>query len=145
MATPQDADLIIKLYQLRTEETMRKARNFVILEFHPESAADVQALFTDMEHPEWNHYYRQVTSYWDMASAMVNHGSIDQSLFFDTNGEFLVIWAKIGDFIENLRQFFGPQYMVNLEKLVSNCPNGAQRIQIIKERFKKMAAARAQK
>jgi len=145
MATAQDADLIIKLYQLRTDETMRKARNFVILEFFPESAADVQALFTNTEHPEWNHYYRQASSYWDMAAAMVNHGSIDQALFFDTNGEFLVIWAKIGDYIEDLRKFFGPQYMVNLEKLVAACPNSAGRIQGIKERLKNMAAARARK
>lgn len=145
MATPQDADLIIKLYQLRTDETMRKARNFVIFEFHPQSAADVEALFSNAEHPEWNHYYRQVTSYWDMAAAMVNHGSIDQSLFFETNGEFMAIWAKIGDYIEDLRQFFGPQYMVNLEKLVVAYPNGQQRIQAMKERFKKLAASRVKK
>jgi hypothetical protein len=145
MATAQDADLILKLYQLRTDETMRKARNFVILEFFPRSAADVQALFANTEHPEWNHYYRQVSSYWDMAAAMVNHGAIDQALFFDTNGEFLAIWAKIGDHIGDLRKFFGPQYMVNLEKLVAACPGSAQRIQGLKERFEKMAAQRAQK
>ena len=145
MATAHDADLILKLYQLRTDETMRKARNFVIFEFHPQSAADVQALFADLEHPEWNHYYRQVTSYWDMASAMVNHGSIDQSLFFDTNGEALAIWAKVGDIIEDLRKFFGPQYLVNLEKLVAAYPNSALRLQMIKERFRNLAAARAQK
>jgi hypothetical protein len=142
MATPQDAELILKLYELRTEETMRKARNFVILEFFPQSAADVQALFADREHPEWNHYYRQATSYWDMAAAMVNHGAIDQALFFDTNGEFLAIWAKIGDLIEDLRKFFGPQYMLNLEKLVKEHPQGEQRIQGLKERFKNLAAQR---
>src|SRR5262249_36435757 len=124
---------------------MRKARNFLIFEFHPQNAADVEALFADTEHPEWNHYYRQVTSYWDMAAAMVNHGSIDQSLFFETNGEFLAIWAKVGDYIEDLRKFFGPQYLVNLEKLVVACPNSAQRIQAMKERFKKLAAAHVKK
>jgi hypothetical protein len=145
MATAQDADLIIKLYQLRTDDTMRKARKYVIFDFFPASAADVQALFADTEHPEWNAYYRQVSSYWDMVAAMVNHGAIDQALFFDTNGEFLAIWAKIGDYIEDLRKFFGPQYMVNLEKLVAASPGSAQRIQGMKERFKNMAAARAQK
>ncbi len=145
MATPQDAELILKLYELRTEETMRKARNFVIFEFFPQSADDVKALFGDKEHPEWNHYFRQATSYWEMAAAMVNHGSIDKDLFFDTNGEFFAIWAKLSDFIEDLRAFFGPQYLVNLEKLIAIHPNGADRTQMMRERFKTIAAQRAQK
>ena len=145
MATPQDAELILKLYELRTEETMRKARNFVIIEFFPQSADDVKALFADKEHPEWNHYFRQATSYWDMAAAMVNHGAINQELFFDTNGEFFAIWAKLNDFIGDLRAFFGPQYLVNLEKLIAAHPNGEQRLQIVKERFKRLAAQRAEK
>lgn len=146
MATPHDADLIIKLYQLRTEETMRKARSFFVFEFFPQSADDVRALFGgNQENPDWNHYFRQVTSYWDMAAAMVNHGAIDKDLFLDTNGEFIAIWAKIGDFVPELRQFFGPQYLVNLEKLIAAHPNGQQRVQMMKDRYAAMAAARASK
>ena len=138
MATAQDAELILKLYDLRRDKTMRKARNFVILEFFPQSADDVKALFGNPELMQQNAYFRQATSYWDMAAAMVNHGAIDKDLFFDTNGEFLAIWAKIGDFIAELRQFFGPQYLINLEKLVADHPNGAQRVEIMKARFKGM-------
>lgn len=145
MATPHDADLIIKLYELRTEETMRKARSFLFFEFFPQTAEDVKALFANTENPEWNHYFRQVTSYWEMAAAMVNHGSIDKDLFFDTNGEFIAVWAKIDDMISELRAFFGPQYLVNLEKLIAIHPMGAQRVQMMKERFKGMAAQRAGK
>ena len=146
MATPQDADLIIKLYDLRREEKMRKARNFFALEFFPKSADDVKALFTNVdEPPEHNAYFRQVISYWDMAAAMVNHGAIDQALFFDTNGEFFGVWAKIGDFIEDLRASFGPQFLINLEKLVAAHPDGARRVQIMKERFNTMAAQRARR
>jgi len=146
MATPQDADLIIKLYDLRRDETMRKARNYYFLEFFPKSADDVKALFAQIEeHPELNAYFRQVTSYWEMAAAMVNHGSIDQALFFDTNGEFFTVWAKICDFVEDLRASFGPQFLVNLEKLIAAHPNGAERVQMMKERFNTMAAQRARK
>jgi len=146
MATPQDADLIIKLYDLRRDETMRKARNFFALEFFPKSADDVNALFTNiLEYPEHNAYFRQVVSYWEMAAAMVNHGSIDRALFFDTNGEFLGVWAKIGDFIEDLRASYGPQFLANLEKLVAAAPDGAKRVQAMKERFNAMAAQRARK
>ena len=143
MATAQDAELILKLYELRTETTMRKARHFTIMEFFPTGVADVQALFGNREQPELNAYFRQATSYWEMAAAMVNHGTIDRELFFDTNGEFFAIWAKVGDHIEDLRKFFGPQYLVNLERLVKEHPNGEARTNMMKERFKQMAAQRA--
>ncbi len=143
MATPQDADLIIKLYALRRNRTMRKARIFVIQQFFPQNADDVKALFADRKHPELNAYFRQVTTYWDMAAAMVNHGAIDRDLFFDAGGEYFAVWAKVCDFIQDLRGFFGPQYLVNLEKLVASHPNGEQRIQMMKERFKSMAAQHA--
>lgn len=146
MATAQDADLIIKLYDLRRDETMRKARNYYFFEFFPQSADDVKALFAKREeHPEQNAYFRQVTSYWEMAAAMVNHGSIDQALFFDTNGEFFGVWAKNSDFIEDLRAFFGPQFLVNLEKLIAAHPDGAGRVKAMKERFNMIAAQRARK
>jgi hypothetical protein len=146
MATPQDAELIIKLYDLRRDETMRKARNYFAFEFFPKSVDDVKEIFTNIqEYPEQNAYLRQVVSYWEMVAAMVNHGSIDQALFFDTNGEFFGVWAKIGDFIEDLRASFGPQFLVNLEKLIAAAPDGAKRVQLMKERFNSMAAQRARK
>ena len=146
MATPQDADLIIKLYDLRRDETMRKARNYFVFEFFPKSVDDVKEILTNIqEYPEQNAYFRQVISYWEMAAAMVNHGSIDQALFFDTNGEFFGVWAKIGDFIEDLRAAFGPQFLINLEKLISAAPDGAKRVQTLKERFNSIAAQRARK
>src|SRR5262245_34119013 len=146
MATPQDADLIIKLYDLRRDETMRKARNFYFFEFFPQSADDVKALlFNGLERPDHNAYFRQVTSYWEMAAAMVNHGSIDQALFFDTNGEFFGVWAKLCDYMEDLRAILGPQYLANLEKLIAAHPDGAVRTKVMKERFNTIAAQRARK
>ena len=145
MATAQDADLIIKLYDLRRDETMRNARNFLFGEFFPPSVDDIKALFANPELAQQNAYYRQATSYWDMVAAMVNHGAIDKDLFYDTNGEFFAIWAKIGDFVPELRGFFGPQYMVNLEKLIATHPNGAQRVDLMKARFKTLAERRAAK
>jgi hypothetical protein len=146
MATPQDADLIIKLYDLRRDETMRKARNYFALEFFPQSVDDAKEIFTNAQkYPEQNAYLRQVVSYWEMVAAMVNHGSIDRALFYDTNGEFFAVWAKIGDFIEDLRASFGPHFLANLEKLIAAAPDGPKRVQVMKERFNAMAAQRARK
>ncbi len=143
MATSEDANLILRLYELRREEVMRKARNYVFMEFHPQSAEDIMAIFNDMEHPEHNAYFRQVISYWDMAASLVNHGALNDQLFFDTNGEYFVVWAKIGDFVPQLRETFGPQFLANLEKLIQSQPDGAQRVQMFKDRIKQWAAKRA--
>ncbi len=144
MATAEDAKLILKLYEMRREELMRKARGFLMSpEFMPTSADEIKTIV--MGDPQKGAMYRQATSYWDMAAALVNHGTIDAALFFETNGEHIGIWAKIGDFIPELRNLFGPQYMQNLEKLVNAHPNGAARVQLMKERFKQMAEARAAK
>jgi len=144
MATPQDADLIIKLYDLRREETMRKARNYFAFEFFPRSVDDVkEILFNVQEHPEQNAYFRQVISYWEMAAAMVNHGSIDQALFLDTSGELFGVWPKIVEYVEDLRASIGPQFLANLEKLIASAPDGAKRVQIMKERFNAITAQRA--
>jgi hypothetical protein len=143
MATVEDAKLILQLYEMRREDVMRDARAFFTgADFMPSSAQEIMDMvMTDKRKSAW---FRQTTSYWDMAAALVNHGTIDASLFFETNGEFLAIWAKIGDFVPELRGMFGPQYLQNLEKLVAAHPNGAMRIGMLKERFKKMAAIKAE-
>lgn len=145
MATAQDAELILKLYDLRRDETLRKARNFMFFDFFPQSAGDIKALFGNPDLAQQNAYFRQASTYWDMAAALVNFGTIDKELFFNTNGEFFAIWAKIGDFVPELRETFGPQYMVNLEKLVASHPTGAQRTEMMKARFKTLAEQRAKK
>jgi hypothetical protein len=35
MATAADAELILKLYEMRREETLRKGRRFLVFEFQP--------------------------------------------------------------------------------------------------------------
>ncbi len=146
MATAEDAKLILQLYEMRREKVMRKARQFVIQEFFPQSVDDIKALFANPAKAKHNAWFRQVTTYWDMAAALVNHGALNPELFFETNGEYLAVWSKIGDFIPQLRtDIFGPQYLLNLEKLINSQPNGAARIEMFKARFKKMAEARAAK
>jgi hypothetical protein len=70
MSKKRSADLILKLYDLRREETMRKARNWMF-GFNPTSVEDVEKTMMD---PEVGGYLRMVLSYWDMAGAMVSHG-----------------------------------------------------------------------
>ena len=92
-------DLLLRLYELRREPTMREARNWFAREFNPDTADEVvQAMMG----PNSGHF-RMVTSYWDMAASFVLNGAIDEQMFNDANGEQLASlrrwnrsWASIG-------------------------------------------------
>src|SRR5262249_53773231 len=88
-------------------------------------------------------YYRMVVSYWEMAATLVNHGAIDEQMFNEANGEHMFIFSKIEPFIPELKKAFGmTEYLPNLEKLISNTPNSAERLNDIRERMKQIAKMR---
>ena len=136
----EDANLILKLYELRREEVMRKARDWFIW-FNPTSAQDIINTFMG----EHSAYYRMVTSYWEMAATLVNRGAIDKEMFNEANGEHMVVFAKIEPFLAELRTIFNnPRGMGNLEKLIMSEPNAKESLEALRERFQKMAAMRAE-
>jgi hypothetical protein len=136
MSKQEEAGLILKLYELRTEATMRKARDWYFREFHPESIADyTDALFSDK-----SGYVRMVVTYWDMAATLVNHGAIDLDLFNDANGEHFGVFAKIEPLLEEIRAMYNPVFAANLEKLVDETPGGRERTAAARARFKMMRA-----
>ena len=145
MSKEASAELILKLYDLRREETMRKARNWMFT-FNPASAEDVGKTMMD---PEFGGYLRMVLSYWDMAAALVNHGAIDTDMFNDTVGEHIGVYAKIQPFIEDLRKEWQmPEAFAHLEKVIMDRPDGAERVKRTQEWIKQvneqMAAAQAE-
>lgn len=136
MSKHEEADLILKLYDLRREATMRQARDWYFREFHPESMADVEkALFG-----EHSGHLRMVMTYWDMAAALVNHGAISMELFNDTNGEHFSVFSKLEPLVGEMRAAYGPQALANLEKLVDATPDGRKRVAAIRERMKGIRA-----
>src|SRR5262249_24427662 len=141
MAKHEDADLILKLYDLRREPTMRIARDYYGRDFNPESMQDI----TDVLFGEHSAHLRMVISYWDMAAALVNHGAIDIAIFNDTNGEHLAVFAKLEPFLGELRAAFGAQFLGNLEKLVDATPDGRKRVAELRERMKAIRAQLAAK
>jgi hypothetical protein len=132
MSKHEEADLILKLYDLRREDTMRKARDWFVREFNPESMADINnALFS-----EHSGHLRMVMSYWDMAAALVNHGAISLELFTETNGEYYMVFAKLEPFLNEMRAAYGPQSLANLEKLIDDTPSGRERLATTGDRIK---------
>ncbi len=113
---------ILKLYELRRDEQMRAARQWYFSEFAPKSAMDIIALYRGGERSSAN--FRMVVSYWDTAASLVLNGGIDKKLFLDANTEHVFIYAKIDDFLPEVREMFRePDYLVHLENLVRSLPD----------------------
>jgi hypothetical protein len=139
MSKQEEAQLILKLYELRRDETMRNARNW-FFSFNPKGVQDfIEVMFHDTH----SAYYRMVVSYWEMAATLVNHGAIDATLFNEANGEHLFVYSKIQPFIPAIKeQFKIEEYMPNFEKLVLGIPNIEERLTAMRERMKEMMAMR---
>ena len=136
MSKHDDADLILKLYDLRREKTMREARQWFFT-FNPESPKDFMEVLTS----DKSGLFRMVTSYWDMAASFVNNGAIDAQMFNDANGEHLFVYAKMEPFLPALRAESGnPDYLAHLEKVVKGVPDYEVKLSNIRERIAKIVA-----
>jgi hypothetical protein len=136
MSKQEEAGLILKLYELRREETMRKARDWYFREFHPESMAD----FTAALFGEHSGHLRMVITYWDMAAGLINNGAISVEMFNDTNGEHIGTFSKIELLLPEIRAAFGPQFAANFEKLIDKTPDGRKKVAEARERMKGIRA-----
>jgi len=145
-ANAKDARLILQLYDLRREEEMRKARNFIGMQFNPQSVEEAMKVMTAFGTDE-NRWFRQVVSYWEMAASLVLRGTINEELFFDSNGEMFFIYAKIKPVLPGLRKAMNsPEFLGQMEKLIHRTPEGRRKLKVFEERiaqFSKMRAAAA--
>ena len=118
---------ILRLYELRSEATMRRARDWFATGFYPESARDVLSTLAG----EHSADFRMVASYWDMAAAFVVFGSIDGEMFNAINTEHVLVYAKLKPFLEELRAVPGiPPYLYlkHLEPVVLLMPDAGERV-----------------
>jgi hypothetical protein len=129
LATAADAEIILKLYQLRTEALMRQARAWITGEFWPNSAEEFFAVATNPSDPH-NAYFRQVITYWEMAAAMVLHGAVSAELFVDCNGEGFFLLAKFAHILDAIREK-NPMFMTKTSELVNRFTAAAARYEAV--------------
>ncbi len=111
-----DAELLLRLYDLRREEKLRQAREWFIREFRAESLEDFNRRYPVGS--QENTYFRMVVSYWDMAASIVNNGLINEEFFFENTSEFYVVWSKAKPLAPVARETYkNPLLWSNLEKL----------------------------
>jgi hypothetical protein len=141
MSKQEEAGLILKLYELRREETMRKARDWYFREFHPQSVAD----FMNTLFGEHSGHLRMVVTYWDMAAALVNDGAISMELFNNANGEHIGVFAKIEPILAEIRGTLNPRFAANLEKLIDATPDGRKQTEGSRQMMKSIMAQLAER
>ena len=137
-----DVDLVLKLYDLRREAEMRKARAF-IMGFEPKTIDDVKTIMA-FSHPE-NAHTRQVLSYWGMVADFALRGLLHPEMFASHCGESLFIWVKFEALLPQIRAEVNPMFLQNLEKLITSSHVVQQRVAQIREMRAKMMAAQPKK
>lgn len=126
-AGTEQAELILKLYELRRETVMRQARSYVGGEFAPKSVEEFVGVVS--KGGEKTGYVLQVYGYWDMVSAFVLHGMLSEGLVFDTCQEMYFQYAKIRPYLAGFRKKMNlPEWMRNIESVVEGSAKGRERV-----------------
>jgi len=137
-----DADLILKLYDLRREAVMRQSRA-TLVRWLPRSYDDVVAI-TQLSHPD-NAAWRQVSSYFEMAYSFARHGIVHADFLAENAGEGLLLFAKLEPHLARLRADLSPTVLHNTEWLVQNSPFARGRLELMKKRVASLLAAQLTK
>lgn len=134
-----DAALILQLYDLRREAVMREARAS-ITRFRPTTADEALAVLKQ-DHP-LNGALRQVVSYWEMVYGMMKWGILHPEYALESNGEGLVVFAKLEPFVDQIRaQKTGIQFN-NTQWVATQTEAGKRTMERLRPRYAPSAAAR---
>jgi hypothetical protein len=148
--TTADAELILKLYEARREGEIRKARQWWVGSFWPNTVDDV--LQVTRSTGQENAWYRMVLGYWNMAASFVLQGALNEDLFMEPafSGEMYFIYAKLKPILKDIREKMqNPMFLANVEKLITRSKTGRDRLAMIQKnveaRRKAVAEAAAAK
>ena len=135
--TPADAELILKLYNLRREAEIRKARNWWLVDFWPETADDFMKVAQALGTQE-NAWLRQVAGYWELAASLVIHGAVNETLFLEPafSGEMFLIFAKLHPFLKDVREKMqNPRMLANVETVIKKSKASQERLKAVEHRL----------
>ena len=134
MATAADAELVLKLYELRQEETLRKARRFLVFEFNPKTVEELRVVSRDTK-SEYNPCWRQAMTFWEMAASLVLRGALDADLFLDSSVEGILIYAKFHHFHAETEKESGNPFMGKTAELIAKYPAAKARYEMFLKNF----------
>jgi hypothetical protein len=113
-ATYDDANLILRLYELRRDEKLRHARDWFAKSFKVKTMEDFNKLCPPTY--DTNAYFRMVVSYWEMVASFIASGVLNQELYFQSGTELLFCWERVRDILPEMREANkSPGMLKNLE------------------------------
>ena len=131
-----DADLVLKLYDLRREPVMRASRDAINAEFWPATSEEAVAVLS-ADHP-LNRAYRQTSTYWEMVYGMAKHGIVNTDYLLENTAEGMLLFAKVEPYLEAMRDASHPRIFQNAAWAAKSGDVGAAVLQ----RFRDQIAAR---
>ncbi|MFN8652395.1 MAG: hypothetical protein U0133_10865 [Gemmatimonadales bacterium] len=135
-----DAELILKIYDLRREAVLRESRAQVLKDYWPTNVEEAVVVYR-MDHP-LNRAWRQMTSYWEMVYGMARHGAIHPEFLVDNNGEGLVLFVRAEPYLAAIREASSPRSFRNAEWVARETETGRAMIEGFRARYAKAIAAR---
>jgi hypothetical protein len=135
-----DAELALRVYELRRETVMRQSRHEVNATFWPRNYDELVAV-TRPTSP-LNAAYRQVTTYWEMVYGMVRHGIVHADYFLESNGEGLFVFARVAPYLERYRAEVSPTTFRSAEWVSRETETGRRFFDIYTARVKKALETR---
>jgi hypothetical protein len=135
-ATAQDAQLLVQLCRVRSEEEMRQAHLWWRKRFWPKNVADYLKVETALGARE-NIWLQQVVSYWGMAASFVLEGTLSEKVFLDPafSGEMFAVFSKVQPFLKDLRERLQkPELLLNIEKVIMSSSKGRARLRRMAKR-----------
>jgi hypothetical protein len=116
--THADAELLLRLYEIRRDPELRRARAWFLTSFHAATWAEIKARY--LSHSDEDRHFRMTTSYWELVATLVNRGVLHHDLFFDHTGEDIVTWERCKPWIAEARSDLRPTYLYQFERLVAD-------------------------
>jgi hypothetical protein len=116
--THADAELLIRLYELRRDPELRRARKWFLTEFQPRPWEEIKGTY--LSHTDEDRWFRMTFSYWEMVGTLVNRGVLHDEIFFEHTGEDVVTWERVKPWLDGARAAIRPTYLHNFETLVKN-------------------------
>lgn len=135
-----DAELVIRLYELRREPVMRESRD-KMRQFLPRDAGELIAL-SRADHP-LNAAFRQTSTYWEMVFGLGRHGIVHPDFLAENSGEGLLLFAKVQPHLVRYRQEVSPRAFVNAEWMVANSDMARTIFDSQRSRVEKLLAAKS--
>jgi hypothetical protein len=124
--TYEQAELQLKVYDLRREARLRQARDWFFKNYHVQSFDEAMRLAAPGT--EAGTFTSMVFSYWEQTCALLNYGLLHEDFFFENSGEFFGVWELVKGILPQARECFAnPQFLAHLEK-------AAQRFEAWEER-----------